>query len=121
MWFTEAIRHVWQHGDRLVLRSSMCKFLKDLSSPIQFGATLAIRGQATFAIDSHPAREKRELHTEKRTMSPVSSTPSVAIYAPPESRNEPKHDNDADDRGPKALSAAAQASTSSSAIQLSST
>jgi hypothetical protein len=49
-------------------------------------------------------------------MSSVSSVGGIPIYAPPESRNEPKHDNDADDRGPKALAAAASSAPTSAAL-----
>ena len=58
-------------------------------------------------------------------MSSISDLSSMPIYTPParsEGRNEPKHDNDSDDRGPKALSAgAAQGPSSVSSIKLSST
>ena len=59
-------------------------------------------------------------------MSTICSVGSATTYTPPakaESRNEPKHDNDADDRGPKALAAAAAApaaNPTSSGVQLSS-
>jgi hypothetical protein len=58
-------------------------------------------------------------------MSTICSLSAATAYTPPvkaEGRNEPKHDNDADDRGPKALSAAAApaANPTSSGVQLSS-
>jgi len=57
-------------------------------------------------------------------MSTICSVGGATAYTPPakaESRNEPEPDNDADDRGPKALSAAAPAANpTSSGVQLSS-
>ena len=58
-------------------------------------------------------------------MSTICSLSSATAYTPPakaEGRNEPAHDNDADDRGPKALSAAAApaANPTASGVQLSS-
>jgi len=56
-------------------------------------------------------------------MSTICSVGSAAAYTPPakaEGRNEPAHDNDSDDRGPKALAAAPAANPTSSGVQLSS-